>query len=199
MSDNFLNIRFPVDISYGSSGGPEYNTELLTTISGFEHRYYQWSKPRLRFNVANGIKNRSQVDELLSFFRLCKGRYHAFKYKDWTDFKLKRETLQLINDTTYQIIKSYKCNNIILEQRKITKPIVDTIKVYQNNLQLNTVDFEIDDNQGLILLKKKTKENIKISCEFDIVARFDMDYLPITLESYNSFSIPDITILEIKN
>jgi uncharacterized protein (TIGR02217 family) len=197
--ENFINIRFPVDISYGSSGGPEYNTDLIITTTGYEHRYDQWSKPRLRFNVAAGIKNRPQVAELLSFFHLCKGRFYGFKYKDWSDFRLQNESLKSVGNNTYQIVKNYKWQDRLINTRDITQPVVETIKLYNGLKQLNVEEYDIDANKGLITLHKDTTYDIKITCDFDIPARFDIDYLPITLESYNSFFMPEIPIIEIKN
>jgi uncharacterized protein (TIGR02217 family) len=197
--ENFINIRFPVDISYGSSGGPEYNTDLIITTTGYEHRYDQWSKPRLRFNVAGGIKNRSQIAELLSFFHLCKGRFYGFKYKDWSDFRLQKEPLKPLGNNAYRIVKNYNFQDKLINVREITQPVVETIKLYDGLKQLNIEEFKFDANKSVIILDQHTTNDIKITCDFDIPARFDVDYLPITLESYNSFFMPEIPIIEIKN
>ena len=41
----FHEIRFPDDIAYGASGGPEFATTIVTMASGFEQRNIT-GKPR---------------------------------------------------------------------------------------------------------------------------------------------------------
>ncbi len=37
---SFTEIRFPENISYGSTGGPEFSTDIVTTHNGCEQRNY---------------------------------------------------------------------------------------------------------------------------------------------------------------
>ena len=41
---SFAEVRFPDDISYGSSGGPEYSTDIVETQSGHEQRNANWAE-----------------------------------------------------------------------------------------------------------------------------------------------------------
>jgi hypothetical protein len=52
----FVETQFPADISYGSSGGPEYATDIVASQSGHEQRNVNWQQARARFNVAHGVK-----------------------------------------------------------------------------------------------------------------------------------------------
>jgi uncharacterized protein (TIGR02217 family) len=54
--NDFLEVSFPSDISYGSTGGTEYLTSVLVTSDGQEQRYSKWQKPRRRYNVIHGDK-----------------------------------------------------------------------------------------------------------------------------------------------
>ncbi|MFN9789781.1 MAG: DUF2460 domain-containing protein, partial [Holosporales bacterium] len=54
---SFHPVLFPVDISYGSAGGPQFSTDVVETISGFEQRNVNWSQARLRYNVAYGVRS----------------------------------------------------------------------------------------------------------------------------------------------
>ncbi len=40
---SFTEIRFPENISYGSTGGPEFSTDVVTTHNGCEQRNINWS------------------------------------------------------------------------------------------------------------------------------------------------------------
>ena len=42
----FVEVQFPTDISYGSSGGPEYATDIVATNSGYEQRNINWAQAR---------------------------------------------------------------------------------------------------------------------------------------------------------
>ncbi|RYE16938.1 MAG: TIGR02217 family protein, partial [Sphingobacteriaceae bacterium] len=48
---SFKEIRFPEDISYGSSGGPGYSTDIITVNSGAEQRNINWNQARSKYNV----------------------------------------------------------------------------------------------------------------------------------------------------
>jgi len=40
---NFHEIRFPASLSFGSVGGPERRTEIVTLANGFEERNSPWA------------------------------------------------------------------------------------------------------------------------------------------------------------
>jgi uncharacterized protein (TIGR02217 family) len=201
MQKNFIEQRFPTDISYGSTGGPEYNTEVLITTTGCEYRTPKWHTPKMRFNASPGIKNQRQMQQIVTFFRVCKGRQIGFRYKDWSDFKAHNEQVKIVDKYTLQLLKSYNLDTAITEQRTITKPVKNTVKIYISRQKLEQNEFSVDYTTGLITLKQEIKSphpQITADFEFDIPVRFDTDYLPVTIESYNFFSLPEISIIEMK-
>lgn len=80
--------RFPEDISYGSSGGPGYDTGLAVSASGYEYRNQNWVSTRHIYEASHGLKNAEQLKVLLAFFHNVKGRAVGFRYKDWADFSV---------------------------------------------------------------------------------------------------------------
>ncbi len=48
---SFHEIRFPLDVSLGASGGPERRTEVVTLASGHEERNARWADSRRRYNA----------------------------------------------------------------------------------------------------------------------------------------------------
>ena len=201
MQKNFIEMRFPIDVSYGSFGGPEYNTEVLLTTNGCEYRGIKWNIPKMRFNIAPGIKNDRQMSEIVSLFRVCKGRCIGFRYKDWSDYKVVQEQVKTVNQNTLQLIKTYSVTPEILEQRIITKPVLNTVRIYVAGIPLAADEFIVDYTVGIITLKNEiTDQNVVITAdfEFDIPVRFDTDYLPITIEDKSFFSLPEIPIVETK-
>lgn len=75
---SFTEIRFPENISYGSAGGPEFSTDVVTTHNGCEQRNINWSHARTRYNIAYGVRSNEQLLELITFFHARKGKAIGF-------------------------------------------------------------------------------------------------------------------------
>src|SRR5215218_8305599 len=45
MTSDFHEVRFPLDVSLGSRGGPVRRTDIVTLASGREHRNSRWAGP----------------------------------------------------------------------------------------------------------------------------------------------------------
>lgn len=196
--NNFLEMQFPTDISYGAIGGPEFFTDIITTNNGIEMRNINWQSPRLRFNLSPAIKTKVQLDEIIAFFRICHGKALGFRFKDWSDFKLEKQQIAIGNniDKKFQLIKTYsvgEMNSI----RKITKPIKDTVKIYLNDKKTKA---NIDYSTGVLIFETAPKngEKIIVEGEFDVPVRFDIDKLSTSIESYCIYSHNEILLSEIK-
>ena len=48
----FHEVRFPASLSFGSVGGPERRTEVVTLANGFEERNSPWAHSRRRYDAA---------------------------------------------------------------------------------------------------------------------------------------------------
>src|SRR5690606_33911600 len=83
----FHDVRFPVKISFGSSGGPERKTDIVEMSTGAEERNSPWLHSRRRYNVAYGIRSMNQIHDVLAFFEARHGMLNSFRYKDWADYK----------------------------------------------------------------------------------------------------------------
>ena len=70
----FHEVRFPDNIAYGATGGPEFATTIVATGSGHEKRNVNWAEARGRWDVAGGLKKQAQIDELIAFFRARRAR-----------------------------------------------------------------------------------------------------------------------------
>ncbi|WP_225538299.1 DUF2460 domain-containing protein [Wolbachia endosymbiont of Mansonella perstans] len=60
--------EIPKNISYGSTGGPELFTDVVTTHSGCEQHSVNWFRARARHNIAYGVRSNEQLTELITFF-----------------------------------------------------------------------------------------------------------------------------------
>ena len=53
----FHEVRFPLRLSYGSRGGPERRTEIVTLGSGDEERNSLWRHSRRSYNVGPALRS----------------------------------------------------------------------------------------------------------------------------------------------
>jgi len=196
----FVEAQFPADISYGSSGGPEYTTDIVTSQSGYEQRNVNWQQARATFNVAHGVKTKAQLDTLIAFFRARKGRAYGFRFKDWTDYQAVNQLIGTGNGsaTQFQLVKRYT-SGAVTETRMITKPVAGTVQIYKNAV-LQTSGVSIDTATGLVTfaVAPAAASAITANFEFDVPVRFDTDRLSARLESYGVHSWQDIPLVEVR-
>lgn len=195
---SFLEIRFPDSISFNSSTILEFNTTIITSKNGKEFRNVNWNNNKMKFNIVNGIKTKTELDEVIKFFRNVKGKAYGFRFKDWTDFSATNQQIGIGDGETkeFQLIKTYTINGNTYT-RKIKKPVFSTIKVFLDGVETN--DFSIDLTNGLITFEVAPSDTTIITAnfEFDIPVRFNTDLLEITMDSINSGKIKDLELIEI--
>lgn len=196
----FHDVQFPTDIAYGSSGGPEYYTDIVETASGHEQRNIAWSVARARYNVAHGVKTQTQLDALIAFFRARKGRAYGFRFKDWTDYNVEGQNIGTGDGSTtsFQLVKTYS-SGIVTETRTITKPVVDSIVVYQDSI-VQSVGFNVDSATGIVTFDSAPAAGVAITADFqfDVPVRFDTDRLSASLDDYGIMSWNDIPLTEVR-
>lgn len=196
----FAEVRFPVDISYGSTGGPEYSTDIVMMQSGHEQRNVNWQHARARYNVAHGVKTQGQLEALLAFFRARKGRAYGFRFKDWTDFKAVGQVLGTGDGTkvSFPLVKRYQ-NGGVTETRTITKPVAASVEIYLNGV-LQPAGWSVDYTTGQLTFTVPPAAGVTLSSdfEFDVPVRFDTDRLSASLDAYGVHSWNDIALIEIR-
>jgi uncharacterized protein (TIGR02217 family) len=210
MPQAFDNIRFPVAISRGATGGPERRTDIVTLASGREERNSRWADARRRYNAGFGVKSLDDLHELIRFFEERRGRLHGFRWKDHADWKscppLQPITPfdQLLGEgdgttAAFQLVKRYG-SGLRDQIRKITLPVADTVRVAVAGVE--TAAFSLDDANGVISFAAGHVPGagaaVTAGFAFDVPVRFDTDHLAINLESFTAGVIPDIAIIEIK-
>lgn len=196
----FVETQFPTDISYGSSGGPEYSTDVVVTQGGYEQRNINWSQSRARYNVAHGVKSKTQLDMLIAFFRARKGRAIGFRFKDWTDYRAVGQQIGIGDGerTQFQLVKHYSSGST-QEYRAIGKPVSGTVVLYLGGVAQAT-GYTVNYTTGLVVLAVAPAEGVVVSAdyEFDVPVRFDTDRLAATLDAYGMHSWQDIPLIEVR-
>lgn len=202
--------RFPDNISYGSKGGPKYNTIVTTVNSGFEYNNINWDTARHKYDVAMGVRNLSELSTLVKFFHITRGKGHYFRYKDWADYK-SCDLEDTISDTDqvfgigdgtakgFQLIKTYDLSGGVVNQRDIKKPVNTTIVIAVNGTpQTETTHYSINYTTGYVTFVTAPANLASITWggEFDVPCRFDTDELELSMDfyGYGSTGVPVIEV-----
>lgn len=213
--------RFPDNISYGSKGGPKYNTVITIVNSGYEYNNINWDQGRHEYDAAMGVRTLAELSELVSYFHITRGKGHYFRYKDWSDYKsCDLDQVFTKDDQTFgtgnavlvsfQLIKTYDLSGGIINQRDIKKPVVGTILIavngtlqtedtYTGGVSNNDNDYWIDYTTGIVTfnIAPGAAANITWGGEFDVPCRFDTDKLELSLDFYGHGST-GVPIIEVK-
>ncbi len=189
----FLDIRFPDDISQGSSGGPSYKTSVVESLNGKRKKNIIWTYPLHSYDVSYAVRTKAELEAVLYMFHICEGRAHEFRFKDWSDFKscntyqTPSASDQILGSgdgtaTDFQLIKTYSMYGIS-KPRKITKPVAGTLKVAIDGVETSAFTF---DELGMITFDSAPAPGTTVSAgyEFDVPVEFEDDELEASLDSY---------------
>ncbi|MDG4602581.1 MAG: DUF2460 domain-containing protein [Defluviicoccus sp.] len=197
---SFAEVRFPPEISYGATAGPEFSTTVITVRSGAEQRNRNWAAARLRFDASTGIKTRAQAEAIIAFFRARGGRAQGFRFKDWSDYRAVGQVLGTGDGTrtTFQLIKRYVSGGDE-DVRTITKPVAGTTTI-SINATPQPSGWSIDTSTGLVTFVSAPASGAVISAdfEFDVPVRFDTDRLEFRLETHDLMVWEQIPITEVR-
>lgn len=196
---SFHDVRFPDDVAVGAVGGPGYDTTVVTLASGRERRNVNWSDARGVWDVAHGLKSQEQLDRLIAFFRARRGRAYAFRFKDWSDFRMPRQEIGRGDGaaTAFALVRTYGDDAGYAAARRITRPVPGTPRLWVAGIE--TAGFVVEAG-GVVVLAEAPPDGaaVEAACEFDVPARFDTDQMKVTVEEYGTFSWGQIPIVEVK-
>ncbi len=197
----FIEERFPTDISYGATGGPQFSTDIVATGAGYEQRNANWQMPLARYNLAHGVKTEVQLLTLISFFRACQGRAIGFRFKDWMDYRVVNQAIGIGDDktSTFPLYATYQVAKLQIK-RRIYKIVPDTFTLRTTFRQYGPTEYKVDYEQGVVSLYYALDADVQLfaSFEFDIPARFDTDHLTATMDNFGLNSWHNIPIVEIR-
>lgn len=202
---SFLDVRFPETVSLGSSGGPAFNTGLVTAQSGHEFRNARWDMPLHRYDATFAVRDQAQWEAVRNLFMVSRGKARTFRYRDWADYKVTGQIIGLSDGlrTTFQCFKEYVSGAYSLT-RLIYLPIAGTVHVFRNDVEI-VGGWTLNYLTGLISFAAPPAAGIiSWTGEFDVHARFDTDSLPAEIltangdeTNYTPNSIPIVEVREL--
>ncbi|MCX8953557.1 DUF2460 domain-containing protein [Ruegeria sp. NA] len=207
----FHEVRFPASLSFGSVGGPERRTDIVTLANGFEERNTPWAHSRRRYDAGLGMRSLDDIETLISFFEARQGQMYGFRWKDWSDFKSGKATLDVdVGDqviargdgvrTEFQLIKTYSSGGVSYA-RPIVKPVLGTVRLGLDQDEIREgVEFEVDLATGRITFADPPPEEVDITAgfEFDVPVRFDTDKIHTSVASFQAGEAPNVPVVEVR-
>jgi uncharacterized protein (TIGR02217 family) len=207
----FHEVRFPANLSFGSLGGPERRTEVVTLANGFEERNSPWAHSRRRYDAGLGLRSLDDVEALIAFFEARGGQLHAFRWKDWSDFKSCRPSAvpspldQVIGTgdgvtRTFQLQKLYQSGT---QQyfRAITKPVENSVQTaIAGDPRIPGLQFSVDLEKGLVTFVDPPDVGVEVRAgfEFDVPVRFDTDRIQTSVASFHAGEVPSVPVVEVR-
>jgi len=210
MPNDFHEIRFPLDISLGSRGGPARRTEIVTLASGREHRNSRWAHSRRRYDAGLGVRTLDALHGVLGFFEERRGRLYGFRFRDRIDWRSGPPSREPRPDDqrigtgdgaarTFLLVKTYGAAHAPYA-RPIAKPVGGTVRVALDGVEQPVgLAFNCDPVTGLVTFATAPAAGVAVTAgfDFDVPVRFDADELDIDLSAFAAGAIPKIPLVEI--
>jgi uncharacterized protein (TIGR02217 family) len=207
----FHEIRFPANLSFGSVGGPERRTEIVTLANGFEERNTPWAHSRRRYDAGVGLRSLNDIETLISFFEARAGQLHGFRWKDWSDYKSGAPNSatsaedQLIGTgdgltTVFQLQKTY-VSGLQSYARPIRKPVAGTVVVaIAGDRKVESVEFTVNSETGEVTFTLPPDLGTRVTAgfEFDVPVRFDTDTIQTSVASFQAGDAPNVPVVEVR-
>ena len=208
---NFHEIRFPASLSFGSSGGPERRTEIVSLANGFEERNSPWAHSRRRYDAGMGMRSLDDIETLIAFFEARRGALYGFRWKDWADYRscgvleTPEPNDQAIGTgdgqtKVFQLQKTYR-SGAETYTRPIAKPVSGTVLIaVGGDPKIESVDFSVDTTSGKIELHEAPGPGALITAgfDFDVPVRFDTDSIQVSVASFRAGEVPNVPIVELR-
>ncbi len=205
----FHDVRFPLDIARRAMAHIERRTDIVMLASGHEQRNTRWRFARRSWQVGYGIKSMDDLHRVIAFFEARRGRLHAFRFRDWADWKscpplqeptpMDQEIGRGDGATVdFALVKHY--GDVAGESlRRITRPVPGSVRVAVDDVELAD-GFMVDHAAGLVTFDVPPLAGAVVTAgfAFDVPARFDVDALRIDLQSFRHGAAPDIEIVEVR-
>jgi uncharacterized protein (TIGR02217 family) len=206
----FHDVRFPLELGFGATGGPGFSTQVVVTGSGAEQRNADWADARLEFDAGLGIRSEADLERLVRFFRARRGQAHGFRFLDPLDNSSAADggvpapgdqwLGQGSGSTTrFALIKTYADAGVDDAQvRRITRPWPDSVRVAVAGVEQlagwtlaegGHIDFAVPPAAGAA---------VTAGYRFDVPVRFAADRIEVSIAGWRAGELPSVPLIEIR-
>ena len=202
----FHDVRFPLSVAFGATGGPERRTEIVALGSGHERRLQRWSRARRRYDAGAGLRSLDDLHAVVAFFEARRGPLHAFRYHDPIDGRScpplaePRATDQWLGEgdgarRTFALVKRYG-EGSDAEVRAITRPVEGSVVAAVDG---TLVDAAVDHATGTVTFPAPPLAGASVTAGFlfDVTVRFETDRLVVALAAFAAGEVPSVPLVEV--
>ena len=197
-------VRLPLRIAFGASGGPERVNEIVPLSNGGEQRNARRRHARRRYDVGTGVRSLDDLRQVVAFFEARRGSLTSFRFTDPFDDcsgagrepTMLDEHLGVGDGATrrFALLKRYG-GNLDAYERPIALPRADTVSVAVDG---DAIAFALDG--GAVVLDEAPGEGAVVTAgfRFDVPVRFDLDQLNVSLTAFEAGEVPTIPLVEVR-
>ncbi|WP_102224352.1 DUF2460 domain-containing protein [Acidimangrovimonas sediminis] len=207
----FDEIRFPANLSFGSVGGPERRTEIVTLANGYEERNTPWADSRRHYDAGVGLRSLDDVEALIAFFEARRGQLNGFRWKDWADYRSCLPSGRVAFDdqviatgdgatTAFRLQKVYRSGDQSYA-RPILKPVAGTVKVgIAGEPLVEGLQYSVEAATGVVTFAAAPDVGVPVTAgfEFDVPVRFDTDRVQVSVQSFQAGELPSVPVVEVR-
>lgn len=200
--------RFPVNIAYGSAGGPGFRTTIFEGHSAEEQRGVNWDRAKARYTISYDMRDTDDMATVRRFFFALRGRAVGFRFKDFADYRLTQEVIGTGNSVNlvFKLTATYTVGSETYV-RRIFKPVPTSIDpdapfiVRVNGSVVSGGNYSVDYTTGIItFIGGQAPGNglaVDVTCHFDVPVRFDVDLLQPSHEGFDVESLSGVPLVEL--
>ena len=183
----FHEVRFPVAISLGSSGGPGFRSGMTELRSGVVEVQQHRARPIRVYDALANNRTAPRYAEIRDFYVARGGGAHGFRFKDWSDFTTSATKIGAPAATDVQIgvgdgvttgfrLATKYVHGGVTRLRPIAKPVAGTTVVALGGVA-QASGWTVDTTTGVVTFSTAPADGTLVTagCEFDVPVRFGPD------------------------
>lgn len=207
----FHEVRFPLRLALGVSGGPVRRTDIVNLSNGRENRNQRWRNSRRSYDAGSGVKSIDDLYAVLEFFEARGGQLYGFRFRDPVDWKscapgravsAADQAIGSGDGTTagFQLVKTYGDAGGSW-RRRIVKPVAGSVVIAVGGEVKPRSSYAVDTATGIVTFAAghlpPAGAPVTSGYEFDVPVRFDTDRIDVNLAHFDAGRIPTIPLTEI--
>lgn len=195
-------VIFPVNISRGSTGGPDWLVDIVEQASGREERNTAWTAPLRSYDAKYAVRTHDEAYQILQLYHAAMGPLRGFRLLDWSDYRsgppqTAPTMLDQVLGTGDGVTKVFVLNKVYQVgaaafTRRINKPYGSILVANAGVLQTSGVTVDLSAGTVTFAVAPTAGQALKWGGQFHVPVRFDGKLNQIELQGAfeNIASIP---------
>ena len=211
----FHEVQFPLSLSYGTKGGPTFNTKVVALVSGQVQAIPRWGAPQFGYDVAETIRSVSDLATLANFYVARLGPANGFRFSDPFHYTTASDNRSVATNldsvlgvgdgttTQFQLTKTYSSGGYNV-YKNLYKPVAGTTKIAIAGVDQGAAGgtWNIDTTTGIVTFGSAPTLGATITggSNFDMPVMFAKELdtnLMFNFEAFELGSIDSIPLVEL--